>query len=275
MRILVTNDDGVHAAGLTVLARALADAGHDVVVVAPFDEVSGCGASLGPIHLVKSGVRFEKVDLPDLGQLDAHALNAPPAIAVIAACMGVFGSPPELVVAGINSGRNLGPGVLHSGTVGAALTAANFDRRGLAVGIETVGDHVHFETAAAIAVRTAAALADGPPCTAFNCNVPNLPLGELRGLRTAPLAPSGFVRRLLVDPETSRISLELGFSDPPPEDGSDEAFGRAGYATLTPLALAQDHGADVQAVSEALVRSWTVETGGAAHRLPGRDGVDG
>ena len=55
---------------------------------------------------------------------------------MLAARLGGFGDPPELVVSGINPGRNTGRAVLHSGTVGAALTAANFGVSGLAVSID-------------------------------------------------------------------------------------------------------------------------------------------
>jgi 5'-nucleotidase len=264
LRILVTNDDGVRAAGLAILARALDSDGHDVVVVAPLDEASGAGAGVGPLHSFKSGIHVDKVDVDGLEGIETLGIDALPALAVIAACMGAFGPPPDLIVAGINAGRNLGRAVLHSGTVGAALTAAHFGHRGLAMSIQSAGDPVHYETAGAIAVTVATLLGTAPPRTVLNCNVPNLPLAELRGLRLAHLARSGLIRSVLADAGAPRVQLELGFSDPPPEDGSDEALTGAGYATLTPLVgVTEDRSPDVQSVVEQLIGAWDAQVGAA------------
>ena len=83
---------------------------------------------------------------------------------MLAARLGGFGEPPELVVSGINPGCNTGRAVLHSGTVGAALTAANFGVRGLAVSIDVVSTRVHEQGAVGVADGEAASMdvvADG------------------------------------------------------------------------------------------------------------------
>ena len=104
MRVLVTNDDGVDAPGIAPLAAALADDGHDVLVVAPTTDRSGSGAALG---------QFWGPDPPPVTPVawDAHpgltvfSIDAPPGTAVLAAALGGFGDPPDLVVAGINPAR--------------------------------------------------------------------------------------------------------------------------------------------------------------------------
>ena len=99
------------------------------------------------------------------------------------------------------------------------------------------GDRIHFETAAAIAAELAPRVAAAPPRTVVSCNVPNLPIDQLLGLRWAKLARSGLIRAALVDATLgSKMLLELGFADPPPGDESDETLTALGYATLTPLA---------------------------------------
>lgn len=264
MRILVTNDDGVRAAGIARVAKALHGEGHDVLVVAPLVEASGAGAGVGPIHTFKAGIHVDKVELPELEGIETLGIDALPALAVIAACMGAFGPPPDLVVAGINSGRNIGRAVLHSGTVGAALTAAHFGRRGLAMSIQSPGrgGPLHYETAAAIAVTLAPLVATAPPRTVLNCNVPDVPLAELRGLRVAHLARSGLIRSALADADGPRLQLELGFADAPNDDGSDEALTAAGYATLTPLVgVAEDRSPEVHDVVERLVALWADQVG--------------
>lgn len=134
-RVLVTNDDGVESPGLAPLVRAVVQQGHEVVVVAPDRDMSGSAAAIGQIH-VDQGVEATPVELEGLAGVPAHAVDGPPGLCVLAARLGGFGDPPELVVSGINPGCNTGRAVLHSGTVGAALTAANFGCRGLAVSLD-------------------------------------------------------------------------------------------------------------------------------------------
>lgn len=142
MKILVTNDDGVESAGLHALARALVDAGRDVLVVAPDRDMSGSSAAIGHIHM-DDHIDAKRVTLPGLPDVPAYAVDGPPGLCVLAARLGGFGDPPKVVVSGINPGCNTGRAVLHSGTVGAALTAANFGGRGLAVSIDVISRLVH------------------------------------------------------------------------------------------------------------------------------------
>ncbi len=246
VRALVTNDDGVDAPGLAHLGRALSEAGIDVVVAAPLTEASGAGAGVGPLHTMDEGIHVTELVRPGLEGIETLGIDALPALIVIAGCLGAFGSPPDLVVTGINPGRNVGRAVLHSGTVGAALTAVHFNKRGLAMSIQSgpfasfesaTDARIHYETAAAIAAVLAARVAEAPVRTVVNCNVPNLPLSELRGIRRARLARSGLIRSALVDAKgDAKMQLELGFGEPAPGDESDEALTALGFATITPLA---------------------------------------
>jgi 5'/3'-nucleotidase len=142
MKVLVTNDDGVGSPGLHALARALVDDGYDVVLVAPDREMSGSAAAIGQVH-IEEGIDAERIDLPRLDGVPAYAIAGPPGLCVLTARLGGFGDPPDLVVSGINPGCNTGRAVLHSGTVGAALTGANFGCRGLAVSIDVSSLHLH------------------------------------------------------------------------------------------------------------------------------------
>ena len=245
MRVLVTNDDGVRAPGLAHLARALRAGGHELTIAAPLREASGAGAGVGPIHTMGDGILVERLRLPGLEEVTTFGVDALPALIVMASCLGAFGAAPELVVSGINPGRNVGRAALHSGTVGAALTSVHFGKRALAMSIqsgpfsayESAGEsHIHFETAASIAVTLLPQMAAAPVRTVVNCNVPNLPVPELRGIRWARLARSGLVRSAVVDePAGTRMQLELGFANPQNDDESDEALSALGYVTITPL----------------------------------------
>ena len=159
MRVLVTNDDGVESEGLHVLTAALAAAGLDVFVIAPNSDRSGTGAAIGLVH-ADQHLDSQQVELPGCAGIDAYAIDGPPGMCVIAGRLGAFGEPPDVVVSGINPGLNTGRAILHSGTVGAALTAQNFGGSGLAVSTE-LGDRWYWDTAARVRRRGVPAPARG------------------------------------------------------------------------------------------------------------------
>lgn len=275
--MLVTNDDGIEFEGLHALARAFAGGGHDVVVVAPSGERSGAGAAIGTL-VPGEGVPVERiVGLAGLEGLEAWAVDAPPAFCVLLALrLGVFGPAPDLVVAGINPGFNTGHSVLHSGTVGAALTAANSGSLGLAVSIgmpdepaqvgqtgepAPPGGVFHWGTAACLAVSAAAWLEGEEPGRVVNLNVPNRPLDDVVGVRSAPLArlgaPPARVTEIGVD---LKVGLELGPAPLLADPGTDMALVAEGWCTLTPLMPPREGppavGADT-AVAAALARDYS------------------
>ncbi|HVF13471.1 MAG TPA: 5'/3'-nucleotidase SurE [Acidimicrobiales bacterium] len=187
------------APGLAALAAAAAGIGH-VVVVAPTDDRSGAGAAVAPGWL-DDGIVLAKVELEGLAP--AYAVQGPPALAVIAGVSGGLGVRPRMVVSGINRGPNTGLGILHSGTVGAALTAGNLGLPALAVSIDSVRP-AHHATAATVAASAMAWLLHAPAGTVLNVNVPDLPIDRVRGVREAPLARFGTVEA------TMRTSGETG-----------------------------------------------------------------
>jgi 5'-nucleotidase len=230
MRILVTNDDGVFEPGVLALACAVRDLGHDVVLVAPRHEMSGSSASIAARG---DEIRYETVTVegwPDA----AYAVDGAPALCVVAGILGAFGTAPDLVVSGINPGYNTGRSTLHSGTVGAALTAVAWGLSGLAVSTD-IGGPIRWGTAAAFAQRAVTWLASAPPRTAVNLNVPNVELHEVVGVRAAPLAPVGAMRTHIADHAPGRIRLQLRPNDTPVPEGTDTALVRAGHATVSLL----------------------------------------
>ncbi|HEX7133693.1 MAG TPA: 5'/3'-nucleotidase SurE, partial [Iamia sp.] len=185
MRILVTNDDGIDAPGLHALAVALDDDGHDVLVVAPSTDHSGYGAAIGDLGR-QSDLQTTPATIPGAGHIAAFSLAGPPALCVMTARLGGFGDPPDIVASGINPGNNTGRAVLHSGTVGAALTGANLGVSGLAVSVGISPDGaVAFRAAAEVAAASMAWLATAPAKTVVNVNVPTGPIEDLRGSRWA------------------------------------------------------------------------------------------
>ncbi len=250
MRILVTNDDGVDAVGLHVLARRLVELG-DVVVAAPDREYSGAGAALGTLHLIRPEVRRVEIDCVP----EAWSVTGPPALCVMFSRLGVFGGPFDLVVSGINPGANTGRAIYHSGTVGAALTARNGGVSGLAVsqavddfGVEGQGwDEMlfdqHWATAAEVGAHVARAMLDDLPADpiVLNVNVPNRSLAEVAGWRktevallpTRTLASADLVPKVGHD---GAFDVRMAWGDPLelPAD-TDSGAVEAGYVAVTAI----------------------------------------
>ncbi len=259
MRILLTNDDGVHAPGISVLAKAMSDAGHEVVIVAPFEDSSGAGAGVGIVYQ-REKIHYEPVELEGLEDIATYGIDALPALAVILARLGGFGEIPEVVVAGINLGLNTGGAVLHSGTVGAILTAGHLGLKGLAVSIEAKmsdfellareedkdglaspkraidpksKEKVPFETAASIAVDVLARMKDAPEGTMLNLNVPRRPLQAIRGVRYGHLGMGGLIRGAVASMEGG-LRLDVGLPRTP-DPSTDIGLVTSGYASITSL----------------------------------------
>jgi 5'-nucleotidase len=209
-------------------------------------------------------VRFTRRSLPGLDGVPVFAVAASPAYIAMLAGLEVFGPAPELVLSGINRGANAGNAVLHSGTVGAALTAAANGARALAVSLdvlspadasaasggaaiaelETVDDEKrHWDTAGALAARLLPWLAGAPAGTVLNLNVPDRPAGRVAGLRRATLAPFGQVQMAIGESGEDFVRMTIEQEGAEAVPGSDIALLSEGYATVTalrPLGAADD-----------------------------------
>jgi len=233
VRVFVTNDDGIDSPGLWALAAAVAASGHDVVVAAPQRDMSGQSAAIFGLHGDRT-LDVERRAIRGLEGIACFAVGATPAMCVIGADLEAFGPRPDIVVSGINPGLNTGGAVLHSGTVGAALTAANFGLSGLAVSVED-GVPLHWETAASLAAPALEWLVGQPARTVLNLNVPNVPLPEVLGVAEGRLARFGSVRARLVEIDDGRLQFEFaGGADEHPED-TDAGLVARRWASLTVL----------------------------------------
>ena len=258
MRILITNDDGVFAPGIAALARGLHaafGAEHELVVVAPLTDHSGAGAAVGPVY-ERESIPYEHVDIPGLADVPTYGIDGSPALAVILGCIEGFGARPDMIVSGINHGINAGRSALHSGTVGATLTGAQFGIRGLAVSIAWATEPDYWETAVHLACGIVPILADAEPATVLNLNVPAVRPSELKGLRHGRLGKAGLIRSVrpehtplpvdgpAIDRTGGAIVLTMrGMSEDADrlkeraelEPDSDAALVADGWASLTPL----------------------------------------
>jgi 5'-nucleotidase len=177
LRILLSNDDGYQSEGLAALAEALRDLA-ELVIVAPDRNQSGASHSLTLEMPLRVGRTRE----------GTYYVNGTPTDCVHLAITGLLDEEPDMVVAGINHGANLGDDVLYSGTVAAAVEGRFLGLPAIAVSL--VGQNPrHFATAGS-AVRQLLQRLQAeplPPDTILNVNVPDVPVDALRGFAATRL----------------------------------------------------------------------------------------
>ncbi len=184
MKILVTNDDGVYAPGLTTLFEALKDMG-DVSVVAPDRDRSGVSNSLSLNRPMRARVLSNGF----------ISIEGTPADCVYMGLRGLLNERPKMIISGINSGGNLGvDDVLYSGTVAAAMEGRFLGFPAIAISL--AGEHTLYDTAARVIQVLVQHLMRYPlpTDTVLNVNVPNVPYADIKGYRVTRLGrrmPSG------------------------------------------------------------------------------------
>lgn len=229
MRILVSNDDGVHAEGIRALSEALAACG-EVIVVAPDRNRSGASHSL----TLEVPLRVTRI-----AETGYHAVKGTPTDCVHLAVNELVRPEPDMVVAGINHGANLGDDVIYSGTVAAATEGRHLGFPSLAISL--VGK-THFATAA----HYAAQLVKGmmvhplPADQILNVNVPDLPLDQIKGIRVTRLGNRHRAESVICseDPRGQPIYwIGPPGSQQDAGDGTDFAAIEQGYVSITPLTI--------------------------------------
>jgi 5'-nucleotidase len=241
VQVLITNDDGIDSPGLAVLAAVAREAGHDVVVAAPSREFSGASAAITAVE--RDGrILVEPRDLPGAPGVPAWSVAASPALIVLVALSGGLdgglGGPPDLVLSGINYGANAGRAVTHSGTVGAALTAALGGRRAAAFSVgHSVRrpDEPRWATPAAVIGQLLPMITELPGGVLLNVNVPDVPYEDLRGIKRAPLATFGAVQFIVAERGEGYVRMTLEDNEAALEEGTDEYWLARNHVTVTPI----------------------------------------
>ncbi len=232
MRIMLTNDDGIHAPGLRALDRCFRRAGHQVFVVAPLTEQSAVG------HAVTLSAPLRVKQIRDEG-FQGYGISGTPVDCVKIGLNSILSPGPDLVVSGINSGANVGVDILYSGTVAAATEAALAGIPALAVSIDDFHPtdlKAHAEFVARFLERIDSDSC--PPKRVLNLNFPRGGLREVKGLQiclqTQSVYNDWYEKR--TDPRGNEYYWLSG--EIPPENlegGTDRDLLTRGYATLTPL----------------------------------------
>jgi 5'-nucleotidase len=225
LRILITNDDGIHSPGLTLLARALSRLG-EVWVVAPDRERTAVAHAVTlhkPLRVHEVGKRI-------------YTVNGTPVDCVNLALLNLLPKRPHLLVSGINKGVNLGDDILYSGTVSVPSMAVSQEGR----------EQFHFATGAHYALRVARLILQRglPEETLINLNVPNRELRQITGVRVTCLSRRRFENPIVekVDPHGRTYYWIAGtrVSWSRSKDADHEAI-KEGAVSLTPIHLDSTH----------------------------------
>ncbi len=190
MRILVSNDDGVYAESLWVLARHLSKIA-EVVIVAPDREQSAVGTAV----TLRKPLRVQKIN-PLYPGIEAYGVEGTPSDSVIVALGKVISEKVDLVISGINQGSNMGEDVLISGTVGAALAAYLRGFLSIAISVSFEYCKEPYLTNAARFVTLLAQRTQSltlPSNFLLNINMPDLPLADIKGIKITRLAHKSHV----------------------------------------------------------------------------------
>ena len=237
MKILLSNDDGVHAPGLRILYEELKKLGQ-VKVVAPLEEMSATGHSL----TISRPLRLLEVDK------DFYCVSGSPADCVSMGVRQVFKSMPDIVVSGVNRGANLGQDVYYSGTVSAAREGCILGLPAYAVSLDVdfkagkSETKLHYATAAKLAVKIIRDYQKKalPKYTVLNINVPDLPLNRIKGIVPARQGfrhYSGAVLKRTDHRGKDYFWVGGQYHGFEPESDTDCAMVSKGYVALTPLKL--------------------------------------
>ncbi len=242
MHILLTNDDGVFAQGIQILAHVLqGKGGHRVTIAAPDQERSGVS------HAFTYAVplRGRRMELAGLSDITVYAVSGTPVDCVKLAVSNLLDSPPDCLLSGINHGQNLGADTIYSGTVSAATEGALLGIPSMAVSLATMdsgfrleGRQLDFELAADTALSLLPEfMASGDRL--WNLNVPALPEHKVKGIRFTPLAHQVYNGKYIerADPRGNRYywaPIDVTFAHGPDTD-CDIRWVQEGYASVTPL----------------------------------------
>ncbi len=230
--ILITNDDGIFAAGIYALWEAMTDIG-DVIVVAPDSEKSAVGHAI----TIADPIRTQPVTRRS--GFTGFAVTGTPADCVKIAVRSLLDRKPDLIISGINSGANVGNNIIYSGTVSAATEGTMLGIKSMAISLEGFRGK-HWETAQAFARILAKKVLNNPlPWgTLINVNVPDIAQNEIQGIQVARQGNVFFHDRFeeREDPRGRHYYWMTGESvDPSKADDADNVLLEQGFVTVTPI----------------------------------------
>lgn len=243
MRILVSNDDGYQAEGIKQLTQTLSEIA-EVVVVAPNENKSAASSSL------TIGKPLEPIQIDE----NVFAIDATPSDCVHLALCGFLKESIDLVVTGINFGANLGDDVIYSGTVAGAIEGRFLGLPSIAISL-TGWKCEHFETAAIIAKRLVEKIEKAPLShnTIINVNVPDVPIEEIKGIKSTRLGNRHMSEPSIQDQSNPSLYW-IGENGPEADNGEGTDFYAVtnNFVSVTPLQIDLTKYTEVKQVSDWL-----------------------
>jgi 5'-nucleotidase len=229
LRILLVNDDGINAPGIRSLQAALAEAGHELIIVAPDSERSAASHSI-TLRKDITATRIGK---------NEWAIGGTPVDCVVIALQKIIKDKIDLVVSGINAGQNMGEDVLYSGTVSAAVEAAMFGQRAIALSINAYKCQ-NFDSATKWFMKLLGHGIDNlaKPYEVLNVNFPNIPFEDVKGVRLTRTGHRKYYNFIsIVSDAEDSFSYRIGGDVPQwdREPGTDSEAVNDGYISITPL----------------------------------------
>jgi len=242
VRILLCNDDGIHAPGISILHQAVSGFG-ELRVVAPDVERSAAG------HAITLADPIKSTPVEKDGVFFGDAIGGTPADCIkLAVCALMKNAPPDLILSGINLGSNTGISVLYSGTVSAATEGVILGIPGVAFSLCTYVDPQWGMAGRIVAELTEKIIQKPPPPgVLLNINLPNLSYEELKGIKVTRMGRSRFIEEFhkRLDPRGRTYYWLDGALEVHDEgDDIDIHAVRDGYVSITPIQLdltAYDH----------------------------------
>ncbi|HSG33064.1 MAG TPA: 5'/3'-nucleotidase SurE [Sphingomonadaceae bacterium] len=246
MRILLTNDDGVHAPGMEVLETIARQLSDDIWICAPAEEASGAGHSL---------TLNQPVRLRELGER-RFCVSGTPTDAVTLGLRKVLPGRPDLILSGVNRGENLGDDLTYSGTVSAAIEGALAGIRSIALSQQMLGEGHGFSAAQAWGAKVVAPLLDFrfAERTLININFPSLPADGVKGIKVVRQGFHDYGRGTVVEGRDPRGRPYFWFGlddiEHTPGHETDLEAVADGFIAVTPLQLDLTHYSSLGMLSE-------------------------
>lgn len=233
MRLLLTNDDGVNAKGLIILAKEL-EKYYDVVIVAPSSQRSACGHSITITEpLIVKEMKIEGI------KSKIYSVSGTPADCVRIALDKLIDEKVDMVISGINNGANVGTDVIYSGTVSAAIEASMYKIPSIALSSYIKNGADNYEVAAKYALKVLSKVENLgiENDIVLNINIPLESEKDIKGIKVCKIGnrlyDSYFIEKIL-DDNHKTYSLSGKINDQDYED-TDIYYLKRGYVTVTPL----------------------------------------
>jgi len=253
MRVLLCNDDGIHAPGLAALVTEIAKVA-EVTVVAPEREQSAVGHAITLSDPLRAQEYFKD------GHFFGWAVSGTPADCVKLAICALMDERPDLVISGINQGSNTGINIIYSGTVSAATEGRINGIPSFAVSltsyhIREFGPAAHFASRLALKILDV----DLPSGVFLNVNVPALPQDEIKGIKITRQGKAHYeeIFHRRTDPR-GRVYFWMDGDRVAEEDDPDidDRAVQAGYISITPIHYDLTHYSSLEKITDQVLSLW-------------------